>query len=92
MDLAAHSSASCTDAANLPWCPLQVKFTQQNWHDRLTTILDDFPKVRQGSTQQCNCGNACTNCNVLRVSFTERRAPCGWWCRSMISILSTPIC
>ena len=25
---------------------LQVKFTQQNWHDRLTTILDDFPKVR----------------------------------------------
>jgi hypothetical protein len=24
----------------------QVKFTQQNWHDRLTTILDDFPKVR----------------------------------------------
>ena len=24
---------------------LQVKFTQQNWHDRLTTILDDFPKV-----------------------------------------------
>jgi hypothetical protein len=31
-------------------CPVsvvpQVKFTQQNWHDRLTTILDDFPKVR----------------------------------------------
>ena len=25
---------------------LQVKFAQQNWHDRLTVILDDFPKVR----------------------------------------------
>ena len=24
---------------------LQVKFTQSNWHDKLTTILDDFPKV-----------------------------------------------
>lgn len=23
----------------------KVKFTQQNWHDRLTVILDDFPKV-----------------------------------------------
>ena len=52
MDLAAHSSASYTDATNLPWGPLQVKFTQQNWHDRLTAILDDFPKVRQGSTQR----------------------------------------
>lgn len=29
-----------------PMSPMpQVKFTQQNWHDRLTTILDDFPKV-----------------------------------------------
>ena len=24
---------------------LQVKYTQSNWHERLTTILDDFPKV-----------------------------------------------
>ena len=24
---------------------LQVKFTQSNWHDRLTKILEDFPKV-----------------------------------------------
>lgn len=23
----------------------KVKFTQQNWHDKLTQILDDFPKV-----------------------------------------------
>lgn len=24
---------------------LQVKYTQQNWHERLSTILDEFPKV-----------------------------------------------
>ena len=24
----------------------KVKFTQQNWHDKLTQILDDFPKAR----------------------------------------------
>lgn len=24
---------------------LQVKYTQSNWHDKLTTILEDFPKV-----------------------------------------------
>ena len=24
---------------------LQVKYTQTNWHDRLTIILDEFPKV-----------------------------------------------
>lgn len=24
----------------------KVKFTQQSWHDRLTQIIDDFPKVR----------------------------------------------
>ena len=23
----------------------KVKFTQSNWHDRLTTVLEDFPKV-----------------------------------------------
>jgi hypothetical protein len=23
----------------------KVKFTQSNWHDKLTQILDDFPKV-----------------------------------------------
>ena len=24
---------------------MQVKYTQSNWHDKLTTILEDFPKV-----------------------------------------------
>jgi nucleolar GTP-binding protein len=24
---------------------LQVKFTQSSWHDKLTKILEDFPKV-----------------------------------------------
>ena len=24
---------------------LQVKYTQSNWHDRLSVILDEFPKV-----------------------------------------------
>ena len=26
-------------------CILQVKFTQSSWHDKLTKILEDFPKV-----------------------------------------------
>ena len=26
-------------------CSWQVKYTQSNWHDKLTTILEDFPKV-----------------------------------------------
>ena len=26
-------------------CSLQVKYTQSNWHDRLSVILDEFPKV-----------------------------------------------
>ena len=25
---------------------VQVKFAQQNWHDKLSVILEEFPKVR----------------------------------------------
>ncbi len=27
-------------------CCSQVKFAQQNWHDKLSVILEEFPKVR----------------------------------------------
>ena len=27
------------------WCCSQVKFAQQNWHDKLSVILEEFPKV-----------------------------------------------
>ena len=33
-----HASSRCL-------CILQVKFTQSSWHDKLTKILEDFPKV-----------------------------------------------
>jgi nucleolar GTP-binding protein len=27
------------------WLAPQVKFTSSNWHDKLTKILEDFPKL-----------------------------------------------
>lgn len=26
-------------------CPLQVKYTQQVWHEKLSKLLDEFPRV-----------------------------------------------
>lgn len=29
----------------------KVKYTQQTWHDKLSRILEDFPKVRSAAQQ-----------------------------------------
>jgi hypothetical protein len=33
----------------------KVKFTATNWHERLTTILDEFPKVCGQAWVPCSC-------------------------------------
>lgn len=40
-----ESAGSLSIAAIESLIRLQVKYTQTNWHDRLTTILEEFPKV-----------------------------------------------
>ena len=35
----------------------KVKFTQQNYHDKLTTILTDFPRLEVRKTRGCKLNN-----------------------------------
>ncbi len=53
----------------------KVKFTQQNWHDKLTQILDDFPKARaewKDGKLPCNLAAGC--CCIWTAS------PAPLWC------------
>ena len=46
----------------------KVKFTQQNFHDKLTQILDDFPKLEASSL--CLFGNTMTIFNMVDLCST----------------------
>lgn len=61
----------------------KVKFTQQNYHDRLTQILTDFPKLDVSQFPPLNVTTVtCSMCdteNVLPSSRTSTPSTPTWW-------------
>lgn len=52
----------------------KVKFTQSNWHDKLTQILDDFPKVDDVHPFYSDLMNVLYD----KVGVSNRREKCLW--------------